>query len=239
MSEDDINEAEVRQTRDVARRMHEMNEAKRTEYRMNPGLADASLTWALDALDAARARAEGLSRALTEANERLDAAPYVSRAERAEHGQAVRDLATTETILSHVRADLLGAEHEVRTVRALAESRLRDIDTLCADRHAWTERAEEAETALADVRQRCGGYPDSRVDGDGGIVAVVVRERDEARAALVGMVGLREAAAPVELRSDEAIAAWQRFKAALAATPAALVRARHRAEALREAAARA
>lgn len=46
--------------------------------------------------------------------------------------------------------------------------------------------AEQAlhEAALADVRQRCGGYPDSRVDGDGGIVAVVVRERDEARAKL-------------------------------------------------------
>lgn len=44
------------------------------------------------------------------------------------------------------------------------------------------ERAERAESSLADVRQRCGGYPDSRVDGDGGIVAVIVRERDKAQA---------------------------------------------------------
>lgn len=48
---------------------------------------------------------------------------------------------------------------------------------------AWIDgtRAERdaAQAALADVSRRCGGYRDSRVDGDGGIVAVVVRERDD------------------------------------------------------------
>lgn len=139
-------------------------------------------------------------------------------AQRAE--QAERDLGTCETVLAHVRAALAGAENDVRTARALAESRLRDIDTVCADRAAWTERAEEAEAALADVSRRCGGYPDSRVDGDGGIVAVVLRERDEAQGALVG---LREAGRKVlrvldKLDVDERAA----FDDALAATPAAL-----------------
>lgn len=116
---DEINEADVRQTRDVAARMHETNEAKRTEYRMDPGLAAASLTWALDALDAERAR----------------------------------------------------------VAEWTAEARERDAEVA-----RWQSEARDLGRAIADVRQRCGGYPDSRVDGDGGIVAVVVRERDEARA---------------------------------------------------------
>ena len=74
--------------------------------------------------------------------------------------------------------DLLAAldAERARVAEWTAEARERDAEVA-----RWQSEARDLGRALADVRQRCGGYPDSRVDGDGGIVAVVVRERDDAR----------------------------------------------------------
>lgn len=92
-----------------------------------------------------------------------------------EHGLAsVRAAACAEADLAH---------HHTMGLLLEARESLRQLEReyRCAECLHNVARAEQAKAVLADVRQRCGGYPDSRVDGDGGIVAVVVRERDDAR----------------------------------------------------------
>lgn len=95
----------------------------------------------------------------------------------------IREILSGNASPAHVRVesaayDLLAAIDAER--KAHGESR-KNAEWQACSALEQRARAERAESALADVRQRCGGYPDSRVDGDGGIVAVVVRERDEAR----------------------------------------------------------
>lgn len=59
---------------------------------------------------------------------------------------------------------------------------------------ALQARVERAEAALEDVRTRLRGYPDSKLDGDGGLAAAVMREADAAKAALEGLLDAARAA---------------------------------------------